>query len=304
MVRMLFTALILTQSLTTAEAGNIGLGRLGVGGFGFHRGGFFGASFAGQHVQSRFENRFDALMTDYESGLLDIEDFSASEAYSDIVSDLETLVDRHDFYVDRLERSVNRYEEVIARSNDALLSYQDHLDAYQERDDLSEEHLMRIEQRITWRIDSLNLHIETLNQRQADLEAYLPSVVTFNENLWVYLDEVVSMSMQSADPMESEAVAAMTASLVTAPVTTSLQVDAVTSQPLSASLASVPEPGSGLLLLSTFVGSVLLSRVRRRQRSTEILRSRAAVYEGLQMPPNVVPSLPPLSYFTSVAIRQ
>ena len=69
MYRTLLTAVMMTLALSPAQAGIMGVGRSNFDGFGLHRGGFFGAGLAGQSWQTRFEDRFDDLMADYELGL-------------------------------------------------------------------------------------------------------------------------------------------------------------------------------------------------------------------------------------------
>ena len=141
-----------------------GSGILGRFGFWGHNGGFdgLGGGFAfgfydAERVQTRFENRFEDLMTKYDEGVAGTADFFTTTEYDHIVDKTELLTDRYGLFLSGVERNVDRLGDIISIANDDLTYYNDLLADYQADDSLSPERLARIERwitRVTDRIDT------------------------------------------------------------------------------------------------------------------------------------------------------
>ena len=288
MFRILIVVVLLAQCAAPAAAGRMGFGGFLEGGHGGPFGGGFGGPFLryglglvdsirdawtgrgpwAEVPQDYFENRFQNLMEDYDEGLMEIEEFFSSDEYTEIVDDLGNLVVRHDFYLDLLGRRVDRLDDVIALANDDLLFYEDLLTEYQERDDLTEQQLMRIENRLSWKIDHLNGRVERLSDKQVDLGELLPTVEMFNDDLSNYLDEIVTAGMTPATtPETSEEIpfTELAALAVTVPDAATLPVLASTASSTgsSVSIVSVPEPHSWHLIAILVTVVLFAGRTRR-----------------------------------------
>jgi hypothetical protein len=280
MRRYVFIAVLVSLASQAAEAGHMGFGGLGFGGFGFggHHGGFHGLGgfgfFATERLQTHFENKFADLMAEYDDGVANVEDFFNSDQYTEIVDDVERLVDRDDLFVAGVERSIDRIDDILMIANDDLDFYEQLLADYQARDDLSEERLMRIEDWITNIQDHLNMKIDRLTDQQATLSDNLGSYQSFNDELAAYLNEIVAAGGGTTDETASvsdvlaasiaeivaadgatanDSIASNVASLV---VASSTSVSAAEPLRLVASPAAVAEPSTLLLLAAAFAGVV------------------------------------------------
>jgi hypothetical protein len=212
-------AFLLAISLTVmvvpiAQAGHIGLGGQGGSGFGGQHGGFggdgfggggrgFGGGFDTERIQTRFETKFEGLVADYDTGLADIEDFYASDDYTDIVDGVETLADRYDLFLSSVERTIASLTDYISIATDDLTFYADLLTEYQARDDLSEERLERIETRLTNIQEHLTTKIDTLTEKQTTLSENLGTYQTFSETVSTYLNEIVTAGGGTTDPADT-----------------------------------------------------------------------------------------------------
>lgn len=253
-----------------AEAGNIGLVRLGLGGhrdgmlgdhgwrnhegawwparFGhpFGRFGLWGDHFGfpGDHglgfwgdewLESHFESKFDRLMTDYDAGLNDVEDFFNSEEYMDVVDGVERLIDRHDSFLMKVEWQIEGVGDLIDRANEHLMKIEDWL-ADHPADEMttSDKHmwfddwLMHAEEHVTMKIDWLTM-------KQMTLMDNLSMYESFQMELTDYLDEIVGAAMPSG------AETSVAALLKSNPLATDA-APAITLSSVTASTAAVPEP--------------------------------------------------------------
>jgi hypothetical protein len=225
----------------------------GLFGGGLLEGGFLGlGNFEAQ--QARFEDKFTDIMSAYDDGVANIENFYASDEYDDVVNDTERLVDRYDWFVTRAERSVDRLGNIIDASNDSLTFVQDLLADYQGRDDLSEKRLARIEDVLTNIEDHIQLKIDFLTEKQTTLSENLPTYQDFQSQLAAYLDEIVAAAGGTTDDGDASA-----ASLRALAATAGGTAGADRAMPTAATSA-VPEPSAALLAL---LAGVALCRLRR-----------------------------------------
>lgn len=269
-MRWLLAATFLFTALPSpASAGRMGLDGLGgFGGFGFggHHGGFGGGGFGHfdlEAQQTRFEDRFTDLMTEYDTGLSEITDFYLSEEYTEIVEDAERLTDRYDFFLSGVERSIDRTGDVIAILNDDVTYYQDLLADYQSRDDLSAERLERIETWLNRSIDRLTGKVDSLTELRTTLETNLPTYQSFATDLSAYLDEIIA----AGGGTDLTATGDTAAALMVRSLALTAEELVGESTLASASASAVPEPGGLSLLLaacSMAMAPPLWRRLHRR----------------------------------------
>jgi hypothetical protein len=272
----------------TAQAGHLGLGGFGDLGLGGQRGGFggfdrfdraFGNGFGGgligglasldaERLQTHFENKFDDLQSDYDSGLADVEDFYNSDEYSDVVDGVGRLIDRYGLFLTGVEHSIDRLGDVITLANDDLSYYDDLIAQYQARDDLSQQRIDRIVNRLTSAEDRLNDKIDFLTEKQTTLSDNLGSYQTFSSDLSAYLDQIVAAGGGTTDTGDS---------------TTSLLAEMASSSPLRATLSddmsscdlppssleatAAPEPATPCLTLVALGLTAICRTPRRRLRA-------------------------------------
>lgn len=253
---------ILTLAISTVEASPIHFG--GHTGFGGHRGHHRGLRYGSYDIdqtQSRFEEKFDDIMTEYDDGLETIEDYYSSEEYAEVVDDTEWLVDRYDFFLSGVERTIARIDDYLSIFTDDLNYYDDLLAEYQEDEDLSEERLERIEEWISWRTDLLTSKIDSLTEKQTTLTDNLTDYMSFSNDLAVYLEEIIdagggsiTSDDEATDDVEVTAIAATASSAVLA----ISQANAIAETVVFA----IPEPHA-LLLIGLGASIGLMSRHRR-----------------------------------------
>jgi hypothetical protein len=256
-----------------AQAGHLGIGGggPGLGGhYGSFGGGHFGEGLLGgfgldglgfntERQQTRFENKFENLQTDYDTGLADIEDFYNTDDYTDVVDGVERLVDRYDLFLSGVERSIDRIGGFIDMANEDLTYYADLIADYEGRDDLSEERLERILDRLTSFQDRLSTKIDFLTEKQTTLSENFGTYQTFSTDLSAYLSDIVTAGggTTSGEETAAAALAAINAeSLALRSVAeVALGEEELFCEPPEAALAATaaPEPGAqclGLIALS------------------------------------------------------
>jgi hypothetical protein len=287
MLRLLIAGLVVNFA-TFAAAGQFGGGDfrgfgghgsfLGLGGpfgfgdgfgFGHHHGLGFGFGlglgfFDAERLQMRFEDRFNELMMEYETGVTDIMDFYNSEEYDEIVDDTEKLSFRYDLFVSGVERGIDRIDTFIGFANDELTFFDDLLADFQADEDLSPERLERIETWIGRITDRIDMKIDHLTETQATLETNLPTYLGFQTHIDTFLTEIIDAggtteANVAALPLGSvAALSAESPSVASHEATAAFRDD----QPSSASTSAVPEP-STQLLAALVLGGMAILRQRR-----------------------------------------
>ncbi|MGD9633235.1 MAG: hypothetical protein AB7G28_08115 [Pirellulales bacterium] len=269
MKHVTITFAVIALVAQTAQAGHLGFGWGGPGlgdhhgGFG-HDGGFqdfAGFGFDAEHLQTRFENKFDALQSDYDTGLADIEDFYSSDDYSDVVDGMERLVDRYGLFLSGVERSIDRLGDYISIANDDLAYYDDLIADYEARDDLSEERLQRILDRLTNAQDHLTTKIDFLTEKQTTLSDSLSTYQTFSTDLSTYLDEIVTAGGGTTGGSTDESAAAL---LAASPLRSLSPLAALEDEAsmcgMSGALDAAPTPEPATILLSILSLALLACR--------------------------------------------
>lgn len=254
----------------TAQAGHLGLGGGGLGLGGHHggllgdgqRGGIGSHGFGSEWLQTRFEDKFSDLQTDYDTGLAEIEDFYSSEDYSDIVDGVEQLVDRYDLFLSGVGRSIERLGDFISIAADDLSFYDELIAEYEARDDLSSERLERILDRLTYFQERLTTKINFLTERQTVLSESLSTYEVFSTDLSTYLSEIVTAGEGTIDDSTDDAAAAILASSPLRSVAPLIALDdglasCEVPEPLEAN--AIPEPTLQFLCL-TALAALALSR--------------------------------------------
>lgn len=274
--------------------GGFGLDGFGLGGFGggrhggfwggdefgFGRGGFgFGyGGFDTERLQTHFETKFQDLMTNYDTGLADIEDFYNSTEYTDVVDGVQKLVDRYGLFLTGVEHSVTRLGDVIQTVTDDLSFYTDLQAQYEARDDLSQDKLDRILMRLTGIEDHLTSKIDLLTGKQTTLSDNLGTYQSFSDDLSAYLDKIVSAAGTTGSTDTPTAVVAATSVLTDNSVldvasALAATADEVAPTPyvsiveppqLAVAAATVAEPSAGLLAATAASVLALWSSSRRR----------------------------------------
>ncbi len=236
----------------------------GILGGGLFDGGILGGGllggFADELRQSRFEHRFEDIMTAYDDGLANVTDFYSSDDYADIVIDTERLLNRYDSFVTGVDRSIDRLGETIDFANDRLTFFDDLLAKYQERDDLSEARLERIEDLIAGAQDLISLKIDLLTDRQSTLQENFAGYQEFQTTLTGYRDEIVAAGGGVTDSATLSATVEP-ASGLRALSTSEAAVDCDAPAISSGSAAIVPEPAAATLALVALAGASLSRRV-------------------------------------------
>jgi hypothetical protein len=254
----------------------------GFGGFGFLGGGFgdrhfgFGGfdgfgGFAGDfglgffnadNIQTRFENRFDSLKTQYDDGVAGGTDFFTSTTYDNIVNKTQSLSDRYDFFVSGVDHSITRLGDFISTANDDVTFYNDLLANYQADTSISAARLDRIELWINHITDRLNTKIDTLTQQQTTLQTNLPTYQMFQTDLSTFLSDI-----EAAGGGGSSGSSSSLTSLASSALTTSVTQSSGSLSPsssLALSSTAVPEPSIAALML---LASAVIAAVRGRPRS-------------------------------------
>jgi hypothetical protein len=267
-----------------AQAGHLSFGGGGPG-LGGHHGGFGGGEFGGgfggfgrggfgfdtQQQQTRFEDKFEDLQIDYDTGLAEIEDFYSTDDYADVVDGVERLVDRYDWFLTGVERSIDRIGDFIEVANEELTYYDELLADYQERDDLSEERLARIIDRLTSVQEHLTTKIDLLTEKQTTLSDSLGSYQTFGTDLSAYLSQIVTAGGGTTTTDGEETAAAVLAAIneeavaLRSVAAVTLGDDGSMCEPPQLALATVaPEPGAQCLGLIAISLMALWRRPRGR----------------------------------------
>lgn len=215
-----------------------------------------------ERLQTRFEDRFDKLMSEYEMGMADVDNYFQSEDYMDIVDDTKVLTDRYDWFLSGAIRQIERLGDTIDYLNDDVMHYMDLITEYESRDDLPQRYLDRVLMRLSNTKEYLNTKIDWLTDKQTMLSEDLPTYEMFSSELSMWLEEILGAGEV---PVEAEPVSLL-------PLTTVGQFDGfgITS-PIAATGSgesidmnnSVPEPSAALVLGTT---GVFLA-VRRRRTS-------------------------------------
>jgi hypothetical protein len=227
-----------------------GLGFYGFAPFGWGHFGYPGLD--PERLQMHFENKYEDLMTEYDTGQTDIEDFFNSDEYTKIVDDTQRLVDRYDLFLGGFERTVDRLGDIIGIFNDDLTYVMDLLEEYQGRDDLSEQKLERITAHLTHAEEHLTEKIDRLTEKQTTLSENLDTYQMFSEDLSQFLTDIVEDGGGTPDASEAAAeMLASTSALAAAPetlaVAESMSLPAAAPFQSAVAAAAVPEPCSGVL---------------------------------------------------------
>ncbi len=248
-----------------------GFGAWGFGGFEFgdhhHEFGGFGGNFGlgffdVDRIQTRFENRFDTLKTQYDDGVAGGADFFMSTEYDRIVDKTETLSDRYDWFVGGVEHSIDRLGDFISMANDDVTFFNDLLMKYQEDDSISAARLERIEMWINRATDRLDMKIDTLTEKQTTLQTNLPTFEMFQTDLSMFLSDIVAAGT-SGSSASASSLTSLASSAITMPVTES-SGSLSASGALALSSAAVPEPSLAALLLLGAAGIPAMTCLRRR----------------------------------------
>ena len=231
-----------------------GLGRLGFGGFGGDHHGFggFGGEFGlgwfnADRVQTRFEDRFDSLKTQYDDGVAGSTDFFTSTEYDRLVDNTESLSDRYDWFVCGVEHSIDRLGDFITMANDDVTYFNDLLTNYQSDDTIPAKKLERLEMWINRVTDRLDMKIETLTEKQTTLQTNLPTYQMFQTDLSTFLSDIVAAGDGSSATSATN-LTSLARSAVALPVTES-SGSLSPSGALALSSAAVPEPAFAALVL-------------------------------------------------------
>ena len=137
-------------------AGPVCAGTMSFAGGGHRHGGRGHSAPSVDMIQNNFKDRLADIMSSYDDGVADGEDYYSTDAYADLVGETEWLVDRYDWFITGVERTIGHIDDYIARANDDLAFYDDLLADYEARDDLSETRLTRIVDWITTAQDMIS----------------------------------------------------------------------------------------------------------------------------------------------------
>jgi len=261
-------------------AGFGGLGWDGLGdfrglGFGFgdgdHHGGFGGFCLFGGFfglgsvntdlIQTRFENQFDALKTQYNDGVAGITDFFTSTEYDTIVNKTERLDDRYGLFVSGVERSIDRLGDLISITNDDISFFSDLLANYQADTDISPARLDRIELVIGRITDRLSTRVDSLTDKQTTLQTNLPTYQSFQTDISTFLSDIVA----AGGGTTTTSLTAISGESLDAVLATKVDLSASVGVTTLSSPSSVPEPASFVLLASAALAGALFSRRRPRR---------------------------------------
>jgi hypothetical protein len=279
MKHVTITFAVIALVAQTAQAGHLGFGGGGPG-LGGHHGGFGeggfghqdelglfgGLGFDTERLQARFETKFEDLMSDYDTGLADVEDFYSSDEYGDVVDGVEHLVDRYDLFLGGVERSIERLGDFISIANDDLTYYDELIAEYEAREDLSEERLERILDRITNFQERLATKIDFLTEKQTTLSENSASYETFSTDLSTYLTEIVTAGGGTIDDSTDDSLdtLALSSPLRSAAPLATLADESLCDMSEALAANAAPEPGAQLL--STLALAMLALRRPKRPR--------------------------------------
>jgi hypothetical protein len=240
------------------DFGGFGLGL----GFGEHRGGFglsdglglaFGLGFLDpERAQTRFENQFDALQTNYDEGVAGTTDFFNTETYDQIVNRTERLDDRYGFFVSGVERSIDRLGDIISNTNDDIEFFNDLLANYESDTDISPARLERIELFINRITDRLSNRVDSLTEKQTTLQTNLPTYQAFQTDISTFLSDIVAAG-GGTSPTTTLTAMLGNSLKVDGAVASDMTICDTPTSPLDSN--AVPEPAALLLL----VGGTLLA---------------------------------------------
>src|SRR6185295_9700118 len=151
----------------------------GFGSLGLFGGDFGLGYFNIDRIQTRFEDQFDALKTQYNDGVAGSTDFFTSTEYDTIVNKTERLDDRYGLFVDGVQHSIDRLTDQISLTNDDISFYNDLLAKYQADTSISSTRLDRIELVIGHITDRLTTRVDSLTDKQTTLQTNLPTYQSF-----------------------------------------------------------------------------------------------------------------------------
>jgi hypothetical protein len=274
MKRLTITFAVIALAAQAAQAGQLGfgLGGLGLGGHhgGFGHGGGLGSfGLDTERIQTRFEDKFADLQSDYDTGVEEIEDFYSSDDYTDVVDGVERLVDRYDLFLSGVERSIERLGDFIEIATDDLAFYDDLIAEYEARDDLSEQRLERILDRLTNFQEHLTTKIDFLTEKQTSLSDSLPTFQTFSGDLSTYLTDIISAGAGTTDDSSNETASAALASMALRSMAPPLAAEESFCEVPSEMLEATAAPEPAAMLLSLMAASIFVLRrpTRRPRRS-------------------------------------
>jgi hypothetical protein len=261
-----------------------GLGGLDFGGLalGEHHGRFGGLGFLGgdfgfgslsstfvDRLQTRFENQFDTLKTQYDNGVAGSTDFFNSSQYDMIVNRTQRLDDRYGLFVDAVQNSIDRIPDLISNTNDDITFFNNLLADYQADTSISPAKLDRIELVINHITDRLNSRVDSLTSTQTTLQTKLPTYQSFQTDISTFLSDI-----QTAGGTTSGTTSGLMANGSSMFVKGALSADTVSSASSGAlSPTEVPEPATAVLGLIASAGVLLLGaqRARPADRSVPLL---------------------------------
>jgi hypothetical protein len=261
-----------------------GLGGLGLGlgehhdefgFFGSFGGGFGLGFFNADAAQTRFENQFNTLQTQYNTGVATGTDFFTSTDYTNIVNKTERLDNRYDLFVSSVQHSIDSLGNIISQTQDDITFYNNLLANYQSDTSISPSRLDRIELVINHITDRLDSRVTSLTDKQNTLETNLPTYQTFQTDISTFLTDIQAAggtttgTTGTTTGSTSSLIAALSSpDLTTAVASPKLsltaiggQVAACNSMPITTT-GAVPEP-SAVILLSFAAASTALMRRRR-----------------------------------------
>lgn len=227
---MSLSIVLLVGFAAPAQGGPLGFGGLGRhhGGFGWGHGGlglwgFYDTEFA----QSRIEDKLDDLMTEYDDGLAEIEDYYNSDDYDDVVNDTEWLSDRYDLFLVGVENKIDWLGSSITHLTDECETLDELLTKYESDEDLSAERLERLTNWITHIQDFLTLKVDYLSEKQTTLSENLTTYTAFDEEIATFLDTIVAAGEGSSEAAETETTA--TESTISDSIVSAIAATAMTS---------------------------------------------------------------------------
>ncbi len=251
--------------------GGLGVGDWGWGWTGDHHQGFDGLGFGfglglgffdADRIQTRFENRFDSLMTQYNDGVAGSSDFFTSTEYDNIVGKTQTLDDRYGLFVSGVEHSIDRLDSIITFANDDVTFFNDLLAKYQADDSLSAARLDRITMWINHITDRLDSKITSLTEKQSTLQTNLPTYQSFQTDVSTFLSDIVAAGGGTSGGTSSSLKSLVSSALIAS------DNEAAMFAAGSASLlspSSVPEPSLAALTLLASGGLLTLRSGRGRR---------------------------------------
>jgi hypothetical protein len=243
------------------DFGGFGLGERhgGFGGFGF---GSLSSNFA-DRLQTRFENQFDTLKTQYNDGVAGSTDFFNSSPYDTIVNKTQRLDDRYGLFVDTVQNSIDLIPSLISNTNDDISFYNNLLADYQADTSISAAKLDRIELVINHITDRLTSLVDSLTTTQSTLQTSLPTYQSFQTDISTFLSDIQTAGGTTSGTTSGLITLKGSSIFVKGALSADMVSCATLSNPLSPTV--VPEPATAVLGLIASGGVFLLSprRVRR-----------------------------------------